>query len=382
MAQLEKIKLTAQVWDSDKDIDGFHLWLDTFRSLVSSTEHGQPLEDFITIKTGLEVFEMSNVPTFLKNDPDFALHLDAGTSSYSPGASEESSKVKVSTVDSDPSAVTVQGTAVPTTPMEIRKARLLASAVQTDVVKRLSFTDAHSSVMPQRKLGSAPVTYMQLPEKSRELDGLLYNVFKMVVKGSKSGIITCVLFPSYIQAVCVLVEHMNISKYDRITRSIFALDRLTYTGDVHKFQVSAMDVIREVRATKANITHLILTRLMKAFEGKSKTVQYKIADIINLGQTIDESLNLFDIIQSICSDIATVGDVKSTVNSVLDELQCDFCGFKHRTEDCRKRKTAMKQLQAGEISVMPAKAPKTAFTGKCDLCGERDHKFQKCPKRK
>ena len=69
---------------------------------------------------------------------------------------------------------------------------------------------------------------MELPAESRVLDGLLYNVFKMVVKGSKSAILTCVMFPSYIQAVCVLVEHMNISRYDRITRSIFALDRLVW----------------------------------------------------------------------------------------------------------------------------------------------------------
>ena len=133
---------------------------------------------------------------------------------------------------------------------------------------------------------------------------------------------------------------MNISKYDRITRSIFALDGLKYQGDVHKFQIAAMDAIREVRATKANITHLILTRLMKAFEGKSKTVQYKIAEIINSGEEIDETLNLFDIIQSLCSNIATVGDVKNTVNSVMDDVKCDFCGYKHRTDECRKKKAA------------------------------------------
>jgi hypothetical protein len=142
-----------------------------------------------------------------------------------------------------------------------------------------------------------------------------------------------------------------------------------------------MDAIREVRATKANITHLILTRLMKAFEGKSKTVQYTIADVINSGESIDESLNLLGNIQSICSDIATVGDVKSTVNSVMDEIKCEYCGFKHHTEDCRKLRQARAQLAAGEISSIPSKAPK-GFSGICDLCGEKGHKYSKCPKRK
>ena len=370
MASLEKIKLTAQTWDSDKDIDSFHSWLDTFRSLVSSTDGGQPIEDFITYKTGLEVFETNNVPTFIKNDPDFAMYYDP-RDSY---ASESGDLQEGSEPES--------GTMIPTTPMEIRRQRLIASAGP----KKMLFTDTDikpvsHTALPPRTLAAAPITYMQLPEKSRELDALLFNVFKMVVKGSKAGIITCVMFPSYIQAVCVLVEHMNISKYDRITRSIFALDQLSYQGDVHKFQVAAMDAIREVRATRANITHLILTRLMKAFEGKSKTVQYKIADIINSGESIDESLNLFDIIQSICSDIATVGDVKSTVNSVMDDIKCDYCGFKHRTEDCRKLMQAKAQKAAGRISSIPNKAPK-GFSGVCDLCGEMGHKYLQCPKRK
>lgn len=117
--------------------------------------------------------------------------------------------------------------------------------------------------MSKRILKPSPMSYMELPMESRILDGLLYNLFKMVVKGSKNAILTCVMNPSHVQAVCVLVEHMNISKYDRITKSIFALDRLTYTGDVHKFQIQAMESIKEIRACKANVTHLILTRLMK-----------------------------------------------------------------------------------------------------------------------
>ena len=172
----------------------------------------------------------------------------------------------------------------------------------------------------KRTLKKAPGTYMEMPAASRNLDGLLYNVLKMVVKGSKTSLLTCVMFPSYVQAICVLINHMDISKYDRITRSIFDLDKLVYTGDVHAFQVTAMNVIREVRASKANMTHLILTRLMKAFEGKSKAVQYKIAEIINSGVEINETLNLFDIIQSLCSDIATVGDVKLMSSFLLIQL--------------------------------------------------------------
>ena len=95
-----------------------------------------------------------------------------------------------------------------------------------------------------------------------------------------------------------------------------------------------MNAVREIRACQANMTHLILSRIVKSFEGKSKTIQYKVVEIINSGVDIDETLNLYDIIHSICYDIATVGDTKQSVNSIVDEEKCDFCGHKHKTTDC------------------------------------------------
>ena len=47
---------------------------------------------------------------------------------------------------------------------------------------------------------------MELPIASRTLDGLLYNVLKMVIKGSKAALLMCVVFPSYVQAVFVLIN--------------------------------------------------------------------------------------------------------------------------------------------------------------------------------
>ncbi len=44
---------------------------DTFSALVRSTTHGAALEDFICHKTGREVFTSANVPSFLRDDPDF-----------------------------------------------------------------------------------------------------------------------------------------------------------------------------------------------------------------------------------------------------------------------------------------------------------------------
>ena len=75
MAQLERLKLTASVWDSDKDPQGFSSWADTFSSLVRATDHGGALEDFISYKTGRQTFQVSNVPSFLSSDPDFDMPI-------------------------------------------------------------------------------------------------------------------------------------------------------------------------------------------------------------------------------------------------------------------------------------------------------------------
>ena len=109
-------------------------------------------------------------------------------------------------------------------------------------------------------------------------------------------------------------------------------------------------------------------------------MQYKIAEIINSGVVIDESLNIFDIIQSICSDIATVGDTKGQVNSITDDVICDYCGFKHKTEECRKLKAAKADLASGAIDKIPSKAPKV-FKGRCNSCGKKGHMSSQCPTR-
>ena len=50
MAPMEKFKLSALTWDSDKNPAGFNKWMMHFSSLVRATEHGPELEDFLDAK--------------------------------------------------------------------------------------------------------------------------------------------------------------------------------------------------------------------------------------------------------------------------------------------------------------------------------------------
>ena len=131
MAQLEKIKLTAQTWDSDKDIAGFQTWLDTFSALLRSTTHGAALEDFICYKTGREVFTSSNVPSFLRDAPDFYIDKNVDTTPVVVATSVDPSVTNTTSVSTGvpPSAAVLKGDPLPTTSLEVRKARARAAAI-------------------------------------------------------------------------------------------------------------------------------------------------------------------------------------------------------------------------------------------------------------
>ena len=64
----------------------------------------------------------------------------------------------------------------------------------------------------QYSLGSAGLNYMDSPRASRVLDGIMYNVLLMNVKGTKSALLRCVPFPSYVLARIVLHKHMWLSR--------------------------------------------------------------------------------------------------------------------------------------------------------------------------
>ena len=159
MAQLEKFKLSTYVWDSDKDPKGFNIWLENVSSMVRATEHGTPLEDMLDSKLRRRPALNQNVPTFILDDPDF------GTVAMS-GASGESAQV-----DDD------------------------------DVISigSLFTTGEHTG------------KYADLPMETRQLDGLLYNVLRRNVRGSKHALLSSVTFPSYVQAILILDKHMGIS---------------------------------------------------------------------------------------------------------------------------------------------------------------------------
>ena len=184
MTSLEKFKLSTVCWDSDKDPKQFYVWLENFGSLVRATEHGGYLEDMIDSKLGRRKVSPQSVPSFLLNDPDFAIHRH-----HEPiGEAKDAAKGEAASGDTQSTATTTPG---------------------------------HFS------LGTHSVTYDDLPAEARSLDGLLYNVICMNIRGTKQQLLSCVTFPSYVQAVCVLSKHMGISRMERVMSAFSEFDVLS-----------------------------------------------------------------------------------------------------------------------------------------------------------
>jgi len=152
--------------------------------------------------------------------------------------------------------------------------------------------------------------YADFSAAEKALDDMLYNILKTNVKGTKNEMLRHVSFPSYVQGMCVLYKHVDICAVGRKTMAFEKMDDLQFKGDIQSYQIDAISAIQELFDSKANIVDYALSKVMKSFEGRSKTIQFRIADDINNTQDT-ETLNIFDMIQSYCADIAAVGDGKS-----------------------------------------------------------------------
>ena len=90
-----------------------------------------------------------------------------------------------------------------------------------------------------------------------------------------------VRWPSYVQGMHILYKHMDLSKINRKTKAFRQMDKLVYRGDVHQYQVEAMATFQEIFNAKCTLMDYMLYHMMRSFDGKCKTIQYKIAEDIN-----------------------------------------------------------------------------------------------------
>jgi hypothetical protein len=153
----------------------------------------------------------------------------------------------------------------------------------------------------------------------------------------------------------VLYKHMEINRADRKNRAFVAADKMAFDGDVQAFQIRATGVIRELTAAKCTVVDYFLHRMMRAFDGKNKSIQYKIANDMN-SMVIDKDSNIYDMIQSYITVLTlppseTVDKVKCTLlTQVKDALTVTSEDTKRKTAAERKRTTPADQIGSGETA--------------------------------
>lgn len=338
MAQLEKMKLSTLPWDSDKDPTGFNVWIETIGSLVRATAHGPPLENMLDHKLNRTRGTSMSIPSWLLNDPDFAAPSDHDRADSDPDEDEVlSGETNESMIGSSRSA---------------------ASGA--------TFS-----------LGSCPFKYSDLSDESRNLDAQLYNILKMNVKGTKNALLSCVSFPSYVQAVCVLSKHVDISRLDRMVRIIDRWESTRYQGNVQDFQVQVMANLRELNNCNLTLQHYCMIKLMKAFDGKSKAIQFKIADDFN-NKVIDESLNVFDLVQKYCADLASVGDgLSKKVN--YGGVICYHCNKPGHTKPNCPDRDKPAHPDAKHSKPKDGKGNRNTRPKVCNHCKKSGHSKDSCP---
>ena len=316
-------------------------------SMVRSTRGGLPLIELLDSKLKRERSAVVATPSYLLEDPDFG--IAPPRSPFAPRPPSEGAPRGAAAESGDTSSVATPGAG--TGP---------ASAAVSGNTGYLT-------------LGQHHLAFSDLQQESRELDAMLYNVLLMNVKGSKNGLLLSVTFPSYIQGMIILHKHMDLSRLDRIMNAFAELQKLTFQGDVAQFQTQFMSLERELDNCKANITHLKMCVLMRAFDGKSKTIQYKIAEDFNTLDMDNPDFNFYDLVQKYCADLSAVGDGKGAHRVNL----CTQCSGNHQLSDCPH----LKQAQRNEVKRIENENKKTG--GKppvtCHSCGEVGHYSNACP---
>ena len=159
---------SALTYDYDKDPKGFFIWLESMGGFVRSTEGGPDLEDMLDSKLHRKPDAGRMIPSFLQ-DPDFDPVPDRPLTvpSSEVGSEEDAASATVGE-----ETAPVQGT--------VARSTVLGSQVTQS---------AGSGLSGQFSLGQHHTSFADLPDVSKKLDAVLYNILRMNSKGSIASLL-------------------------------------------------------------------------------------------------------------------------------------------------------------------------------------------------
>ena len=345
MADLDRLKLKFTPWHCDKEPYGFVSFMQSNTAVMRSLNCGAAIEDYLDIKLGRTAVQDMMVSSIINDDPDFARPIEMPAQAESQG--------EATTGDTELLYSSVSNT---------------ASAAPASTVSGQSKKSQATTILPSA--GS----YYSLSTGARQLDVMMYSVLLCNVIGTKRCVIECVKEHSYIQGMCLLYKHCDITRNDRISRAFTGMDNIRFGGDAQVWATTCIMSHRELHDSKASMRHYSLQKIMHSLDGKAKTVQYRIAEDMN-ALSADDTINIYDLIQEYASMIASVGDSSpKPVMGVQDDL-CHNCGEKgHHANTCTNQNN--KDHQGDNRNGNNGKPKK-----KCTHCGWKGHTVEECRKK-
>jgi len=250
MADLDRLKLKFTPWHCDKDPYGFLSFMQSNTAVMRSLQHGADIENFLDIKLQRKTIQAMMVSSIINDDPDFAIPTGLAPTA-SAGSDGEGSE-------------------------EATSGDLLYSSVTTGAAPA-STTSGQSKRSQATTVLPSAGSYYDLSTEARQLDVMMYSVLLCNVIGTKKCVIECVKEHSYIQGMCLLYKHCDITRNDRISRAFTGMDNIRFTGDAQTWATTCIMAHRELHDSKASMKHYSLQKIMHSLDGKAKTVQYRIA---------------------------------------------------------------------------------------------------------
>ena len=174
--------------------------------------------------------------------------------------------------------------------------------------------------------------------------------------------------------------HMEAHGYCKVWTQSYSIQsdgyKLEHKGDVQQWQIDSVTSINDLLDSKATIMDYVLHCIMKSLNGRSKTIQYRIADDINTKE-IGDRTNIYDMLQDYASAMATVGDGNSKPTNMINKSN-NKTGNKHFDKSANK--AGDKDKNHDSKGKHKKKGPKN---GKhCDYCGWDGHDISECRKKK
>lgn len=361
MASIERLKVSIPVWESDKDPAGYQKWAETMSGLVRSCEGGPELENYKEEKIGVTQTKQRSIPSFLKNDPDFQ------ASSENVSARPQTQREVV--FPQSPGDIGPQGNR----PIETPAATHPLSTPRSST--RISSPGASKS----ESFYQASKVYGDLSDKAKALDGHIFSLMMMYVKGGQLNLLNFVTFPSYVQASILLTKHMAISSNSRKRESLKNMEALDLkNGDIKQWAIDSVERFNEMLDSGVTIQDFGLMCLVGSLDGKSKYVQHQITNDIDECENSSQIV-IYDVVQKYASQLSSVNGIKKT-NQIedmegkpvlsIEDVKCHNCGkLGHFQRECPD-KAKEKPGDFGQQHPFPFR---------CKHCGKKGHKKADCP---